>query len=266
MQPTARENGIERLYHYQPFNDDHLAEILTDQRVRCSGPASLNDPWDCRPWFNEADLESPRIRAELTAFLQSFVPAVNADAWVKAAVNELPEGNTELLSKFLARFSADFPTAIRERHGIYCLTPHPDSTLMWSHYAHHHRGICLEFGTESSVFGAAMAVRYHRTYPVWHPHRLLADESVDVLLSKSDDWKYEHEYRVVGVRSPFCPAGLSIEANEDRLRLPPGALKSVIIGCEADCDAINAVAKRTHPDLPLRRAVRDPGRYRLQIV
>jgi Protein of unknown function (DUF2971) len=41
---------------------------------------------------------------------------------------------------------------------IYCLTPDPTSILMWSHYADHHRGICLEFDVANALFLKAWKV------------------------------------------------------------------------------------------------------------
>jgi hypothetical protein len=47
--------------------------------------------------------------------------------------------------------------------------------------------------------------------------------------------------------------------------LPPGALKSVIAGCQADYDAIKAIVKTHTPDLSMKRATRVPNHYRLVI-
>jgi hypothetical protein len=268
MQPTARENRIERLYHYQEFNPTYLADILGKQRVHCSDPANLNDPWNCRPSFDERCVDDPARRMEFVTFLQSMLPAVNLEGMAIETVRRTLETDTTLLVALIKRFSAEFPMAIRERWAIYCLTPHPDSTLMWSHYARNHRGICLEFGTESSLFGAAWAVKYDSSYPTWHPNRLIESEGVNILLSKSDDWKYEDEYRIIGVKAPFLPpdSDVLIGIKEDSLDLPPTALKSVIAGCEADYDAISALVRMYAPDLPIKRAVRHSNYYRLQIA
>src|SRR4051812_47367201 len=59
---TARQEGIQKLYHYQGFDPDHLKDILINNRVRCSNPDRLNDPWDCRVYFDDLHLDDPSTR------------------------------------------------------------------------------------------------------------------------------------------------------------------------------------------------------------
>jgi hypothetical protein len=40
-----------RLYHYEPFCSKWLETTLRERKVFCSNPATLNDPWDCKPCF-----------------------------------------------------------------------------------------------------------------------------------------------------------------------------------------------------------------------
>jgi len=132
---------------------------------------------------------------------------------------------------------------------------------MWSHYATNHRGICLEFGTSNLLFSEALQVTYCSGYPLWVPHEM-EQIAFEMFLTKSDDWKYEKEFRIIG--------GLDMEKEHlnldgDWFRLPRGALQSVIVGCEADYDAVRNVVVDHVPDLPVRRAVRSPNHYRLQI-
>jgi hypothetical protein len=90
----------------------------------------------------------------------------------------------------------------------------------------------------------------------------------DILLTKSDDWEYEQEYRIIGMGEgfdrPIDAHPLFLAGN--CLRIPDGALKAVIAGCEADCDGIAAIMRDCAPGLKLKRAVRSPSKYRLEIV
>ena len=83
-----------------------------------------------------------------------------------------------------------------------------------------------------------------------------------MLLTKAEDWGYEKEFRVIG--------GMNMEKEHlnldgDWFHLPLGALQSVIVGCEAAHDAVRNVVSRHAPDLPVRRVIRVPNYYRLQI-
>ena len=53
-------------------------------------------------------------------------------------------------------------------HRIYCLTPHPDSLLMWAHYGDKHKGVCLEFDS-TLHFGRAYRVKYADNLPLISP-------------------------------------------------------------------------------------------------
>lgn len=155
---------------------------------------------------------------------------------------------------------------IPSRWRIYCLTPLPDSTLMWSHYGDNHRGICLEFGTDVRLFASALRVVYRSAYPRWSPNQIAANP-IDILLTKSDDWAYEKEYRIIGLgdgvkrSAEFAPLTLS----GNFLSFPEGALKSVIVGCETDFGAVAKIVNCEWPGLRIKRAVRSPNRYRLVI-
>jgi hypothetical protein len=239
---TERAAGIQRLYHYEPFNPAHLTDLLTNHRIHCSDPAALNDPWDCRPWFDESALDSKAIE-ELIRWFFSFTPAAPvSDAQVRATQNEI-RTNPEYRRGTLERFSDDFLKMIPNRWRIYCLTPVPDSTLMWSHYAENHNGVCLEFSVDDPVFGFAQEVTYLSSYPPWAPHSLMSTDQPSVLLTKSDDWRYEREYRIIGLaegvkRSVGPEHSLVLSGNF--LRLGKGALQAVIVGCEADYQKIKA--------------------------
>jgi Protein of unknown function (DUF2971) len=148
---------------------------------------------------------------------------------------------------------------------IYCLTPYADSTLMWSHYAENHRGICLEFGVDKPLFSQALQVIYASRYPVWllHEFETQQDRAVEMILTKAEEWSYEKEFRLISILSgsetnPLRP-------RDDFFPLPPGALKSVIAGCQADYDAVKAIVNTLAPNLPVKRAVRVPNHYRLVI-
>ena len=166
--------------------------------------------------------------------------------------------------KLIGGFSECNRLVIRQKR-IYCLTPKPTSNLMWSHYANNHRGICLEFHTGNPLFSGAKEVVYRPDYPRWLPHEV-DKTGVEMFLCKSDDWKYEEEFRIIG--------GLDMEKeylnlDGEYFYLPPGALQSVIVGCEADeadYDAVRKMVSDHSPDVSVRRVVRMHIEFRLQIV
>jgi hypothetical protein len=253
---TAFQNKIPTLYHYEKFRAKYLATTLLRMVIHCSKPSNLNDPWDCKPEFDPHALDDPEVLEREIAWREEH-PA-------KQLVAEKLRNAPQFRVDFLADASKSLQQMIAER-GIYCLTPQADSTLMWSHYADNHRGICLEFNVaNNTLFRDAAEVEYRREYPRWVPCDIndAPGRVTELILTKSSAWAYEKEYRLVS--RPPSPTFLQLYG--DFFRLPPGALKSIIIGCEADHQTIAALIKKHAPELPIKRAVRSPNIFKLDIA
>jgi Protein of unknown function (DUF2971) len=146
-----------------------------------------------------------------------------------------------------------------------------DNTLMWSHYAESHTGVCLEFDCRIRHFGAAIRVHYYKNYPA---HDLSDNDLATALLpwlAKSDAWSYEDEFRIISQNTganPPPPSGVLVTRN-GLPKIPPRALRSVIMGCsirpDAEAHIRRLVAGRVSPPVVLKRAVRKHDRYELTI-
>lgn len=93
--------------------------------------------------------------------------------------------------------------------GILCLSEKFDSPLMWSHYGDQHRGLCLEYDTSGlGPSDDAHRVQYGASREIYTSeiHKWIIEgdtrsaEKVKraCLLTKSDEWKYEEEWRLFG--------------------------------------------------------------------
>jgi hypothetical protein len=96
---------------------------------------------------------------------------------------------------------------------VLCLSKNPSSLLMWSHYADQHRGAILKFDVSDSTcfLSRAQPINYTSEFPRSNSLRSLAasnlgrvkpaDEAAPFLehvaLTKSKEWEYEAEWRVV---------------------------------------------------------------------
>lgn len=259
----AAQLGIRRLYHYEEFNACYLSTTLRDQKIHCANPANLNDPWDCRPWLDSRSLQDPEVfQRVMSWYHRQAKQPLRSD--LKQQLEASLRNDPKKRDKFMDDLSKDIQRMVSKRR-IYCLTPDPDSILMWSHYAEHHRGICLEFGVDNPLFAKALQVLYPPEYPLWLPDEFEAqhDRTVEIILTKAEQWRYEKEFRLVSLMPNLKADWLRPQG--DYFALPAGALKSIIAGCEADYSAISEVVKRDPPTLPVRRAVRVSNRYRLEI-
>jgi hypothetical protein len=162
---VAGQTGLTSLYHYQAFqpdlHTDRLADILRNHRVYCSNPGDFNDPWDCKPYFDPVLLDDPLRRSATAEFLiATHIPFPNDEV-----INRQLRTNPTFLKQGIHEFSERQVKFIATRWGIYCLSPDPCLTLMWSHYSSNHCGICLEFAVNNSKFGGAQKVHYQKEYP-----------------------------------------------------------------------------------------------------
>jgi hypothetical protein len=257
MHATALTDGVPTLYHYQSLNFDHLTNTLRNQIVKGSDPARLNDPWDCKPCFNPDALDDSQVLEKEMAWRDEL--------YGRALTIAKLGSDPAFRRQFMHEASVSMEAMIASRR-IYCLTPHPDSTLMWSHYADDHCGICLQFSVGNMLFSRAARVVYLPEYPKLMPWEINANRGrvMDLILTKSKDWDYENEYRIVSVDKPQD----SFQFLDDGFfRLPKGALQAVIIGCNVkDADQVIGAIRAEDPKLTIKRAVRHANLYKLQIV
>lgn len=105
---------------------------------------------------------------------------------------------------------------INELIGVTCFAERPDNILMWSHYANKHTGFCVEYDFSKLKSLEAKLMLFPVIYSKKRPMlpmelfdfsdlsnvklrdgNLPIPEIVEALLTKSDIWQYEEEWRVV---------------------------------------------------------------------
>jgi hypothetical protein len=257
---NALQAGHTRLYHYERFCPEWLISTLREHRIHCSNPARLNDPWDCKPTYDPASLQDPREIEEFILWLRT-VAKERPEPRIEAMFEERIRTNAEYRNQIVAGLSVSNHEVL-ERWRIYCLTPKPASTLMWSHYGDGHRGICLEFHVGNPVFLNAWEVKYSAVYPNWVPHRAL-EYAMAMIFTKSDEWSYEEEFRILA--SPDLPEGHPMKPDGNFLRLPPKSLTGIVVGCKCDYSEVIEIVRQYEPTLPVKRIIQVPNHYRLAI-
>ena len=225
---------VQRLYKYRPLDPasadsiSRVHDIIVAGRLWLSSPLDFNDPFDLT-----AQSVFEGTREEKKARLQILID--------EKAANLSPRKRREMVAKILAQpidaMTAnvhDASTRSMESCGLYCLAGDPLSILMWSHYGHHHTGICLRFDVakDPTSMTAAVPVKYTTEYPVINWPLNGTETLRDALYSKFADWRYEQEYRIM------VPDG-----RHKYLPIKPEAVDSIILGCRATTDTQAAVEK-----------------------
>ncbi|WP_421341944.1 DUF2971 domain-containing protein [Aeromonas veronii] len=194
-----------KVYKYLKF-DDGAKCILKDGTLKFTSPANFNDPFDCRSTFNN--------ELALQFYYKKYLDRFLDDHRHLSPAKRLLE-----IKKFKESIKNKIKNGVLSEHllsgiGVCCFTTDPESVLMWSHYADHHRGFVIEFDVidvlskpteeiankvDNPEFNLFMfEVAYSDNMPI----RTFINESPrDIIyqnfLTKASGWKYENEYRCI---------------------------------------------------------------------
>lgn len=236
------------LYKYlQPARAN---DILKHRRVRFTQPGDLNDPFEFRPKIREvasdANVQSyveknfdKLVDEELSKYgaLGQFLPQADLRGLIGEQKAILPVLFRLLEPAAIQKLAPIIDGILNLNVGILCLSEVRDSLLMWGHYTDNHQGFVVGFDsdhpfflkrrTDKDEFGFLRRVDYTSQ----RPQVTLSDTESQVWFStKSQQWSYEKEWRIVRVlseaehqidRSPF-PICL--------FEFPPDAVREIIVG------------------------------------
>ena len=215
----------EYFYFYKHFwlNDKkEIFQIFKNFEFHHKSPLDFNDPFDCH--FNMDFNLDGFTKERFIKFIQSKATEQELNSF-NNNWNEHEERcflqvqNACNTSKYLEDF--------RNLWGVVCFNNNPLNLLMWSHYTDSHKGFSIEFKFPKSKIFMPLPITYTDTYPIisadWDeaefkdPPKSQAEIINKGLLTKSSDWSYEKEFRLISHR----PGNISFD---------PDLFSSVIIG------------------------------------
>ena len=114
------------------------------------------------------------------------------------------------------------------------------------------------------MFANAQRVEYSQTLPRYDID-CGADEAQRMLTTKSDDWAYEREYRLIARAGEADENNqvLSLVTWNNYLHINRQWLASVIAGCRCPVDELKALISKHAPGLAVKRAVMSTHSYRV---
>jgi hypothetical protein len=197
------EPDVTTLYKYKPLNE-YTMDIIVSDNIYYPKPARFNDPFDTKCFFrNTSEIVNSSRGKEI--FGDDDIAAFRKNN----RLNDIQAFQSEL-----AKF------------GVLSLAASPQNTLMWSHYANDHKGICIGFErSPENILGKKLntsKVDYRKSYPslslkIFSDKELLNKSQHRVLHTKSMQWEYEDEWRVI------VPDG-------DKAYPVPGKIVSIVFG------------------------------------
>lgn len=254
----------DRLYRYlslqTPEREGWARDIFVKHELYFSSPTSFNNPFDCKV----PPLDSlPRKQRQ--QFIDGFL--LRHPSPPSARRQEKRAAKRKLSTKATFAELTQYMQENIDACGLLCLSERNDDILMWSHYADSHKGICLEFEATANtpLFGEAQPVEYTETYtdfPLLEPSKQVER----ALLTKSSQWRYEGEWRIIR-RSIVDgkPAGSSVR----RSVYSPKYLRGIVFGCQCPADTVRKVTSWIGEggcEVTRYRARRKPKEYGLDII
>lgn len=241
-------------------------KVITEGTMKFTCPLEFNDPFDCFPYYDVSNIDQlPRLRPDLFRAARHRLGLSPA---------KMLEKKREWISTIRNRVrDPSFVVELIEKVGVVCLSRNALNIPMWSHYADYHRGFVVEFRIPVRGYLEDLAIATDRLVPfpvsykqerpkinvgVEEPRELLDK----LLLTKSLDWSYEEEDRVIDKdRGP----GIFTYRRDD-------ILCSVIAGMKINSDnyqvletSVSKLAQESIPNLKLYRAQEREGEYKLEV-
>lgn len=221
-----------KLYRYISFRGrrhrKRTRDMILSGLVYFQSPNYFNDPFDCKSAFHYGGATDAEWRRHYENKIR-----ISGRGRSEETINDLVESEMKLgrhkhltyREEQVKIFQSVLSNAVKKL-GMLCLSEVNNDILMWSHYSDGHRGICLQFDKKQlqNQFHVE-SVQYHSRYTSFKTFLdLIQTSELDRLLKrKSRDWKYEREWRVIH----------NFESKKARLlRLSPGMLTGVILGCQ----------------------------------
>lgn len=220
-----------QLYKYEAFSMQSL-ENLKNQIVYFGSPKKFNEPYDSALFPTIRELSDEDIEKLRSHYLAKADISDNTRLEFKTLSTGI------LREKFLIIGQDTLEGEIEKfisNQGVSCFSKNKENILMWSHYAGKHSGFCLEFSPKTELFHKIREVKYLKAMPSIDLVRMLCyqdyDQIIDLFCSKSEDWKYEEEWRAIHEKS--CTA----------FHYPAEALIGIYFGARASVTSIEIAGK-----------------------
>ena len=253
------DDEIIKLYKYRTI--EWSLDIIKNKRIWVSNPKSFNDPFDSLIDFtkkmtkNEVDDLSKKTEEKILQNNPS-----DAAQQIESFDNTPQEEKISILTDRIKRLIREDSKDI----GVLSFSKTRENFLMWSHYADGHKGICIEFTIPPDGCYKIYEVKYSEipacTINSLHSF-LIANqfEAINILkgfyLTKSIDWAYEEEYRVI---FDFCNGTTKI----------PGQISGIIFGLKTSPEDIERVKKAASaiPNIKFYECRKASDRFAVDIV
>jgi Protein of unknown function (DUF2971) len=272
------------LYKYlQPARVD----VLERKMIRFTPPGDFNDPFEFRPCIESAASDEAvrgYVEANFDTIMETELRKYGALlSGYEHMVKELALRNKPMVLNlfrqlepgFLNKLGPSFNSIFNQNVGIMCLSEIPDSILMWGHYTDCHRGFVIGYDSDhpffskrrgpDDEFGFLRQVVYQRQ----RPQITLSDTSSPAWFNtKSDQWTYEKEWRMLRILSEADCRDKKTGFSICLFGFPEDSVLEIIIGLRATPSLIQELKSlsRAFPRASLLQASESSHEYSIELT
>ena len=259
----------EILYKYRSWQENEKIQedrkfqkrFLTEKEIFFASSLVLNDPFELKIPKRYDLLTEDEILNLACYHIIISEPNLTGEEIVKKAV----EAKSRMDYDKQLQATLDSLKSLKGRHGILSLTLEPMNIIMWTHYANNHQGFCIGYNTDKLMqfistqtdkFGIS-PVTYTAQLPVIIP-TIRAKSRLDNIISrvttKSIEWSYEKEFRIV------------ISEPNKVMQIPSDIVEEIILGCNVSKEVekeIKGIKERNFPHSKIIKLDTDSYEYKL---
>jgi len=261
------ENIPQPLYKYRVWDEpckeiQFQRRILTENEIYLASPDQFNDPFDTAlPYqYKEEDLTPDNIFKKLMEVGRKKWPNISEVDLHEKCFKQQNSGHFENGNYWKSEYEK-FKNDNNKSFGILSLTSKRDNLLMWSHYANSHQGFCVGFDQPALldlIGGTIGTMIYQNEFPKVGLFDDKVGQLVRILLTKSIEWKYEDECRII-----------KLHAARKIYKFPESALLEVILGYKMDSSLKQTIIELTKAKFPRAKVfecVMSISKFQLELI
>lgn len=213
------------LFKYYPDKLERLDAIRAN-KMWYSSPSAFNDVFDCDIAIDEKGI----FESALSMCPDKRGIRPGSPKWRELKIT---------MHQATKSFRSEWETH-RMQTGVSCLNESENSLLMWAHYANNHRGMCVEYNLleiNKQLGFSPIPVIYsvdRVCFRSINPDSINRDSLcalVESISSKSPEWRYEKEWRIIRDRAACGDKWDDIKKGALLDMISP---TSITIGCQAE--------------------------------
>lgn len=199
------------IYRYRNFEKG--LEMIDSQELFLSKPENFNDPFDCYEGLVNFKMTKGFMREYITKYVAKM--GITTREQRRRIESQLLKNPSSLKLE-------DFFKSQKQQFGVCCFSWSYKNIVLWGNYADSHKGICLGFRNLKPVETGLYGI-----YPVNYVSEINQYEFSSFeddkywehwLCTKSEDWKYEDEVRLIS------------KTYNGKLKFPKEALAEIFLG------------------------------------